>query len=633
MTPRILLITRNLPPLLGGMERLNLNMAKSMAGWGSVSVIGPKGCRQYLPASIDVIEIPVRPLPVFLLRALCSAWQLSRKGHYDIIVAGSGLTAPIAVLTAWRAKAKSMAYVHGLDLVTRHPVYRAFWLPAMRRLDHAITNSASTADIAARAGVARRRVTIIHPGVEMPAVSPDGGLQFRSAHGFGQRPMLLSVGRLTERKGLLEFVRLALPRIHARYPDLVLVVIGNEAPDALSGKMEGGAAKVLAAAVNDGVEACVHFLGTCDDEKLGQAYLAADVHVFPIRDVPGDIEGFGMVAVEAAAHGLPTVAFAVGGVPDAVNEGSNGCLVKPAAYDAFAEAVCRQLDSRHNVELREQARMFAEKFQWKHFSEQLKTVMLKQLTIGHHDTGDKPDRAGHAVLDLKSREGKARKIETLLALRPSSACMRLLEIGTGSGGIAHYFATHPNLTCDVDAVDVSDVRQLRDNYRFAKVEDVRLPFEDGCFDVVISNHVIEHVGDKKAQDLHLQEIHRVLKPAGVCYLAVPCRWMLIEPHYRLPFLSWIPKPFADAYVRFSGKGDHYDCRPLTRRELESKLAAAGFKYVQHHGNALRLTYEIEQPDALLYRYLLKPLPNAVYSLMRGAFPTLIYTLQPVNSRH
>lgn len=625
MAPRILLITRNLPPLLGGMERLNLRMAEAVAVWGGLSVIGPKGCRQHLPDSVEVTEIPIRPLPLFLLRAFWAAWRQAQASHCDLVLAGSGLTAPIAMLVGWRAKAKSMAYVHGLDLVTRHPVYRALWLPAMRRLDHALANSRSTADIAKRLGVARRRVTIIHPGTDLPKLDPRSGEQFRVAHGLGQAPLLLSVGRLTERKGLLEFVQNALPELHARYPDLALLVVGNEAPDALSGKHEGGAAKVMAAADELGLRHCLHFFGTCDDDTLSQAYQAADVHVFPIRDIPGDIEGFGMVAIEAAAHGLQTVAFAVGGVPDAVNQGCNGRLIKPGAYDLFARAVSVLLDTRprQDVGARADARAFAAQFHWDHFARRLREVITSQL-LSSPEKG--LAREGHAVLDLGSREHKARKIEALLALRPSGASLRLLEIGTGSGGIAHYFATHPALSFDVDAVDVADVRQLRDHYRFTEMEDVRLPFEDGSFDVVISNHVIEHVGDATAQDIHLQEIHRVLKPSGVCYLAVPNRWMLVEPHYRLPFLSWLPRSQADAYVRLSGKGSYYDCRPLTTRQLEPRLTAAGFVYTQHHGEALRLTYELEQPDAWLYRYLLKPMPDRLYSLMRRAFPTLIYTL-------
>lgn len=127
-------------------------------------------------------------------------------------------------------------------------------------------------------------------------------------------------------------------------------------------------------------------------------------------------------------------------------------------------------------------------------------------------------RQPHAYLNLPSRRLKALKIEQLLGLESRKQPIRLLEVGTGSGGIAHYFGTHALLRCDVDAVDVHDSRVVKDGYRFQQVDGVQLPFPDESFDVVLSNHVIEHVGNEQAQRLHLAELHRVLKPDGMGYL-------------------------------------------------------------------------------------------------------------------
>jgi SAM-dependent methyltransferase len=237
-----------------------------------------------------------------------------------------------------------------------------------------------------------------------------------------------------------------------------------------------------------------------------------------------------------------------------------------------------------------------------------------------------PPRQPHASLELGSRLAKGRKIERILSLQRQPVPLRVLEVGTGAGGIAHYFASHPDLACDVDAVDVHDNRKVTDGYRFARVAGVVLPFADETFDVVISNHVIEHVGDEHDQATHLREIRRVLKGSGRAYLAVPNRWMLVEPHFGLPLLSWMPRWLADRYVRILGKGSHYDCRPLTAAKAESLLRGAGFDARQVHGEALRLTFELERPDAWLYRAVFKRVPDAGYWLLRRVFPTLIYTL-------
>src|SRR3546814_1721721 len=84
-------------------------------------------------------------------------------------------------------------------------------------------------------------------------------------------------------------------------------------------------------------------IGRIGDRELEDAWAASAVHVFPVREIPGDPEGFGMVAMEAAAHGVPTVAYAVGGVPDAVLDGTSGVLVQPGDEVGFAEAVDRTL--------------------------------------------------------------------------------------------------------------------------------------------------------------------------------------------------------------------------------------------------------------------------------------------------
>lgn len=236
------------------------------------------------------------------------------------------------------------------------------------------------------------------------------------------------------------------------------------------------------------------------------------------------------------------------------------------------------------------------------------------------------NRQAHAVTDLASRRLKALKIERLLGLKPGAKPLELLEIGTGSGGIAHYFAAHTALSCNVTAVDVHDNRQVHAGYDYIPVQGVELPFEDARFDLVISNHVIEHVGDESAQLTHLQEICRVLRVGGCAYLAVPNRWMLTEPHYRLKLLSWLPKPWRTPYLRWSGKGDFYDCEPLELGQIEAMLAKVGVSYWNICIEGLRETLEIERPNALVTR-LLRRTPDGLLRPFRRLIPTLIYRIK------
>lgn len=235
------------------------------------------------------------------------------------------------------------------------------------------------------------------------------------------------------------------------------------------------------------------------------------------------------------------------------------------------------------------------------------------------------ERKPHAVLDLPSRHKKALKIERLLALQ-SNQPLRLLEIGTGSGGIAHYFATHPHLDCDVTAVDVIDQRLINDGYQFVQVNDTTLPFDDSSFDVVITNHVIEHVGDRKAQLHHLQEVRRVMTSTGKGYVAVPNRWMLVEPHYRLAFLSWLPHFMRTPYLRLMQRGDEYDCEPLTLKELDRLLHDAGFIWRHAETAAIREMQKSGDIHGFINRCIVS-LPDAVFVFIRPMMPTLICVIQ------
>jgi ubiquinone/menaquinone biosynthesis C-methylase UbiE len=239
---------------------------------------------------------------------------------------------------------------------------------------------------------------------------------------------------------------------------------------------------------------------------------------------------------------------------------------------------------------------------------------------------DTPERQGHAVLDLPSRRHKGEKIERLLELDPTRR-YDVLEVGTGSGGIAHYFASQAQARCDVTSVDVADTRLAKDGYAFRLVDSTTLPFDDASFDVVLTNHVIEHVGKHEAQAAHLAEIRRVLRPGGVVYLAVPNRWMLIEPHYRLAFLSWLPHDLRTPWLKFWRKGSFYDCEPLQLGELEALARNAGFHPVNQSTRAFRMTLAIEGANSVPAR-LVSLLPDRLIDQLQRIIPTHIYVLRP-----
>lgn len=226
-----------------------------------------------------------------------------------------------------------------------------------------------------------------------------------------------------------------------------------------------------------------------------------------------------------------------------------------------------------------------------------------------HVPATEEKRAPHAILDPVSRQVKARKIHDILRRRRTIEGTDILDIGAGSGHIAAFFAEATGISGNVAAVDQVD--QLDElcvpGIAFQRTQGTRLPFDEHSFDIVITNHVIEHVGERPAQLDHLREIRRVLKPGGVVYLAVPNRWSVMEQHFNLPFLSWLPLPLASAYVRLTGRGTHYDCTPLSRRSLRRLFAEAGLALEEVTIEALRLMAAQEFPRPVAR--LLSALPD------------------------
>src|SRR5690554_956320 len=375
---RVLIITRNLPPLVGGMERLNWHMADEISKYAEVKVIGPKGSAELKPQSVSLSEAPLKPLPLFLFIAACKAVWFALRWKPDVILAGSGLTAPIAWLASKLCGAKSAAYLHGFDITVKDRVYQRLWTPTFKKLDRIIVNSTPTKRLAFAAGVPEKKISIVYPGVSLPEQpQPHSAIAaFKQQHGLEDKKILLSVGRLTTRKGLKEFIEQALPTIVQEIPETILVIVG-EAPKNSLGAGIQTQESIEQAAEFLGLQQHLRFLGVITDKtKLATVYEAADVHVFPVRHIPDDPEGFGMVAIEAAAHGLPTVAFATGGIVDAVKHGESGYLVENNNYAELRALVVKVLLSPTNTET---TQIFAQQFAWACFGESIQCHLAHNL--------------------------------------------------------------------------------------------------------------------------------------------------------------------------------------------------------------------------------------------------------------
>ena len=182
----------------------------------------------------------------------------------------------------------------------------------------------------------------------------------------------------------------------------------------------------------------------------------------------------------------------------------------------------------------------------------------------------------HRMLDEQGRRTKAAKIIAVVRHALGVADLsgvRAVDVGCSAGFIADELALAGATTSGVD-IDEPGLARARErfgervDFRLARGEE--LPFEDSSVDLVVLNHIYEHVVDPEAV---VADIHRVLRPGGLLYLGVGHRFQVLEPHHRLPFLSWLPQRAADRYLQVTGRGDSYYEHYYTPAGLRRLVAA------------------------------------------------------------
>jgi phosphatidylinositol alpha-1,6-mannosyltransferase len=177
----------------------------------------------------------------------------------------------------------------------------------------------------------RTRLAQLSPGVDVDRFTPGAdGASVRRRHGLGEAPVVVCVSRLVARKGQDVLVA-GWPRVLARHPDARLLLVGGGPAEA----------SLRRAVTRLGLERSVVLTGPVPADELPAFYAAGDVFAMPCRTRRAglDVEGLGMVFLEAAACGRPVVAGTSGGAPEAVTEGVTGHVVDPRSADAVATAI------------------------------------------------------------------------------------------------------------------------------------------------------------------------------------------------------------------------------------------------------------------------------------------------------
>lgn len=349
MTHRLLLFAPDYKPTRGGIAEFSYRVADELSSLGAdITLVAPESDSSDFDAQQHFRTVrsifPIRTTALGRLRSAAEAasYRGTLRGLADSLGVDYCLSAQVPhPFWAWALTGLGRpcgVVLHG-DEVLRFRSARLVKRRSLRRfvLDSpdVFCNSRFTAEAAHRVLGPAVRTTVVGCGISPDALP--SAVDRAAAHqelGLQDRSVVLTVGRLVERKGIDTMIR-AMPQILARVPDTLYLVAG-EGPD--RDRLERLAREV-------GCNDRVRFDGDFDDRLLAHYYGAADLFVMASRQISNQsVEGFGIVYLEAGYYGIAVIGGLSGGTPDAVLDGETGLLVDGSSKQQLAEAVVGLLE-------------------------------------------------------------------------------------------------------------------------------------------------------------------------------------------------------------------------------------------------------------------------------------------------
>jgi len=322
------------------MEGFSHGLATALNDLALISLVREPPFRRLLPLILIVM------LPKILV-------ELCRR-RCGLIYLAYGSLAPLGFLAKSLAGIPVAITVHGLDITYPNRIYQRIVAASLRRADLVVCVSRNTRDECVRRSIDPTNIRVIPPGIDLNLVTDDPAkhiarleVSSRLRKSLADYRVLLSVGRLIRRKGFHWFIEAVFPELLRRDGPFVYLIAGD---GPLRRELESLIRRM-------GFQDSVVLLGRVDDRFLRSLYRTADVFVMPNIRVHGNVEGFGIVALEASLRGLPIVANAVDGLTDSVPSDIAGILVDDQNSRGFADAIERLLfDNRLYGEISERAK-------------------------------------------------------------------------------------------------------------------------------------------------------------------------------------------------------------------------------------------------------------------------------------
>jgi glycosyltransferase involved in cell wall biosynthesis len=319
MPSNLLFITRNYPPRIGGLENYSYNLINEFEKQGSTWKI------TFSKTKIHLFWF----LPYCFFKALL----MIRKYHIDTVHLCDAVLSPAGLLLKAMTGRNVTTSVHGLDITFPNRLYQVVIPECVSRLDMVFCVSNSTRDECTKRGIPRQKCRVIPNGVTPgDFILHESPCEVRRllekilGAPLLDKKVLLTVGRLVKRKGIAWFVGNVMPRLDDSY----IYLVAGDGPEYPS---------ILEKIYQHHLSQRVLLLGKVSDEMRTLLYNGSDIFILPNITVDNDVEGFGIVAIEAGSCGLPVVASNIQGIRDAVLEGITGCLVPEKDAGSFIHAI------------------------------------------------------------------------------------------------------------------------------------------------------------------------------------------------------------------------------------------------------------------------------------------------------
>lgn len=318
----------------GGMQQLSRDVWRGMReGYGDNACLCTLVQSPFFVARCSLLVFFVGKAMVW---GMMTVW---RGGHVHL---GDAALAPLGWFLKKVGRGRVTVTACGLDVIWPRRWYQWLLRKTLPAMGCVVCISRATAEAVQKRGVDLGRIRIIPCGVwpvmrsvAIPALAGPANPSCAGPRSSRMAPLLLTIGRLVPRKGVAWFVLEALPFLLRDFPQMQYVIVGSGPEELLIKKI----------VQEQGLGQCVHLRGELDEARREECFALADLFVAPNIPVAGDMEGFGMVCIEAGLRGVPVVASRLEGLHDAVMDGRTGRFFAPCDAGDCAKVIQHMLVS------------------------------------------------------------------------------------------------------------------------------------------------------------------------------------------------------------------------------------------------------------------------------------------------